>query len=145
MKVSLLAATALVVLLPLTSAAAEELSGDALEAYSQLVYSHLQPYKGAYPLATGGPSGSVIVRLVLGREGNVVNSTILQSSRNATLDQAALAIVQSAKPFPRFPASSPGSTASFRAPFYFHPGTVGPVCQLGTTVKMPDGKMHPCQ
>ena len=144
MRFSLLAATALVVLLPLTSAAAEELRGAALENYAQLVFSHLQPYKGAYPLATGGPSGLVVVRLVLDREGNVVSSTILQSSRNATFDQAALAIVQSAKPFPRFPAGSAGATASFRAPFQFNQG-FSSVCQLGTMVKMPDGKMHPCQ
>jgi protein TonB len=144
MKVGPLAAAALVVPLPLASTAANELRGPALETYSQLVYSHLQPYKGAYPLANG-PSGNAVVKFVLGREGNVVSSTILQSSRNATLDRAALAIVQSAKPFPPFPAGSSGSTASFRAPFYFQPHAAGPVCQPGTTVKMPDGKMHPCQ
>ena len=146
MKVVLLAATALLALLPPTFAASEEqqLSGAGLQTYSELVYSHLQQYKLPYPGSANGPSGSVVVRLVLGRDGDVVSSMISKSSGNATLDEDALAIVQRAKPFPRFPANSAGSRVSFNAPFYFHPGD-GPVCERGTMVKMPDGRMHPCQ
>jgi periplasmic protein TonB len=120
MRIALLVATALVAVSPLTSAAAQDqqLSPAAAQAYTSLVYFHLQHFK-RYPASARGAAGHVVVKFALDRDGDVVSSAVEKSSGNEALDQEALAMLQRAKPFPRFPASTPGSRAWFAAPIVF--------------------------
>lgn len=60
-----------------------------------------------------------MVKFALDRDGDVVSSAVQKSSGNEALDQEALAMLQRAKPFPRFPASTPGARAWFAAPIVF--------------------------
>ncbi len=90
----------------------------ASNAYLSLVYGHLQRFKSS--ASTNGASGHVVVRFVLSRTGSVLSASIAQSSGNAALDAASLAMVRSASPFPPFPADKIGSQDSFTAPINFN-------------------------
>jgi len=120
MRIAPLAATVLVAVSPMTLAVAQDqqFSPAASQAYISLVYFHLQHFK-RYPDSAHGASGGVVVKFALDRDGDVVSSAVQKSSGNEALDQEALAMLQRAKPFPRFPASTPGTRAWFTAPIVF--------------------------
>ena len=77
-------------------------------AYNALVFGHLQRFK-RYPAAARGKSGTVVVRFMLNRAGDVIESAVTKSSGNDVLDREAVAILQRASPFPAFPAAKSGS------------------------------------
>jgi protein TonB len=77
----------------------------ASNAYGALIVGHLDKYK-RYP-AGAHAVGKTTVRFTLDRNGKVVDVKIEKSSGNAVLDREALAIIQRADPFPKFPAAKP--------------------------------------
>jgi protein TonB len=87
-------------------------------AYNALVFGHLQRFK-RYPLAARGASGTTLVRFVLNRAGDVIESTVTKSSGNAILDREALDILRRASPFPAFPEAKPGVEDTYIAPVNF--------------------------
>jgi protein TonB len=87
-------------------------------AYNALVFGHLQRFK-RYPAAARGKSGTVVVRFVLNRAGDVIESAVTKSSGNDVLDREAVAILQRASPFPAFPAAKPGTQDTYIAPVNF--------------------------
>jgi periplasmic protein TonB len=95
-----------------------QLTDAGAQAYNALVFGHLQRFK-RYPAAAHGKTGKVVVRFVLNRTGEVVNSTVTTSSGNDVLDQAALETLRRASPFPPFPAAKPGAQDAYTAPISF--------------------------
>lgn len=89
-------------------------------AYNALVFGHLQKFK-RYPSAARGKSGTVVVRFVLNRTGDVSESSVTKSSGNDVLDREAIATLRRASPFPEFPSAKPGAQDSYTAPIGFYP------------------------
>lgn len=87
-------------------------------AYNALVFGHLQRFK-RYPQAAHGVSGTVLVKFVLNRTGNVIESAVTKSSGNGVLDREALEILRRASPFPAFPDAKPGPQETYIAPVSF--------------------------
>jgi periplasmic protein TonB len=87
-------------------------------AYDALVFGHLQKFK-RYPSAARGKSGTVVVRFVLNRAGDVIDSIVTKSSGNDVLDREAIDILRRASPFPSFPAAKPGAQDTYIAPVNF--------------------------
>jgi protein TonB len=88
------------------------------KAYNALVFGHLQRFK-RYPPAAHGKSGTVVVRFVLNRTGDVTESAVTKSSGNGVLDHEALDILRRASPFPPFPTEKPGPQDTYFAPVSF--------------------------
>jgi periplasmic protein TonB len=88
------------------------------KAYNALVFGHLQRFK-RYPPAARGKSGTVIVRFILNRTGEVIESAVTKSSGNDVLDHEALDILHRASPFPAFPDAKPGAQDLYIAPVNF--------------------------
>ena len=95
-----------------------QFSESGSNAYNALVFGHLQRFK-RYPAAARGKSGTVVVRFVLNRAGDVIESAVTKSSGNDVLDREAVAILQRANPFPAFPAAKPGTQDTYIAPVSF--------------------------
>jgi periplasmic protein TonB len=95
-----------------------EFSQAGSNAYNALVFGHLQKFK-RYPSAAHGKSGTVLVRFVLNRAGDVIGSTVTKSSGNDVLDREAVDILHRASPFPAFPAAKPGAQDIYTAPVSF--------------------------
>jgi len=87
-------------------------------AYNALVFGHLQKFK-RYPPAAHGKIGTVVVRFVLNRAGEVTDSAVTKSSGNDVLDHEAIEILHRASPFPAFPAAKPGAQDIYIAPVSF--------------------------
>ena len=87
-------------------------------AYNARVFGHLQRFK-RYPQAAHGASGTVLVKFVLNRAGDVIESAVTKSSGNGVLDHEALEILRRASPFPPFPAAKPGTQDIYIAPVNF--------------------------
>jgi protein TonB len=103
-----------------TREAARQWSAAASNAYSSLVYGHLQRFKG-YPASANSAIARVVVRFVLNRAGNVLSASVGKSSGNAALDAEALATVRRANPFPPFPEGKTNAQETFSAPMDFKP------------------------
>lgn len=95
-----------------------QFSQASANAYSALVFGHLQQFK-RYPAAARGASGTVTVRFELNRAGDVIDSEVAKTSGNAVLDHEALDLLQRASPFPAFPAAKPEARDSYLAPVSF--------------------------
>jgi periplasmic protein TonB len=89
-------------------------------AYNALVFGHLQKFK-RYPSAVRGKSGTVVVRFVLNRTGEVTDSVVTKSSGSDALDREAIETLRRASPFPAFPAAKPGAQDAYTAPIGFYP------------------------
>ena len=81
-------------------------------SYSSAVRSAI----GRNKAATAG-RGSATVTFAIGPSGGLRGAKISKSSGNPTLDQAALASVRRAGPFPRPPA---GAKSTYSIQIYFH-------------------------
>jgi protein TonB len=95
-----------------------QFSDASSNAYNALVFGHLQRFK-RYPREARGASGSTVVKFVLNRTGEVVESAVTKSSGNSVLDHEALTILQRASPFPPFPTAKPGERDTYIAPVSF--------------------------
>ena len=85
----------------------EKLSGDfaTAESYLEMVRLKIERNK-KYPeeARTRRMEGRVTVRFVITPEGGIRDTTVVKSSKQKALDEAALLAVQNASPFPRPPA-----------------------------------------
>lgn len=90
-------------------------------AYSAIVLAHLQRFR-VYPdqARSAGVTGVSTVRFTIGASGNVMGVSLAGSSGAGVLDQAALAMVHRAAPFPPIPASLGRGSMSFAAPIRFN-------------------------
>ena len=91
----------------------------ASNRFDALVAGHLERFK-RYPAAARGEVGTVVVRFVLNRKGDVTRSEVTKSSGHKVLDQEALAILRRASPFPAFPSEKPGDLETYNVPISFH-------------------------
>jgi TonB family protein len=98
-----------------------EAGGNAsISSYQAQVVAHLQRYK-SYPAAakSEGTRGIATVRFSLSASGAVISSSLARSSGAGVLDQAALAMVRRASPFPPIPPALGRSRMDFAAPIRF--------------------------
>jgi periplasmic protein TonB len=84
-------------------------------AWAKAVVARLGRFK-FYPPQARGASGVVTVRVTVDRQGDVLGSRIVKSSRSAALDAAALDIFRRASPLPAPPA---GANITFTVPITY--------------------------
>ncbi|MDC9823364.1 TonB family protein [Devosia sp. ZB163] len=72
-----------------------------------------------YPKKAKGDDGEALVSFVVGASGKLVQVALARSSGNAALDDAAIAAVNRAAPFPPIPEAAGRSSWSFTVPLYF--------------------------
>ena len=98
-----------------------ETGGAALvSSYQAQVQAHLQRFR-TYPEAarSRGITGVATVRFALGRDGQVLSASLVRGSGASVLDEAALAVVRRASPFPPFPVGLGRARMDFAAPMRF--------------------------
>lgn len=90
-------------------------------SYNALVLAHLQRFR-TYPeqARASRVTGVSTVRFTLGASGNVISVSLAGSSGAGVLDQAALAMVRRASPFPPIPPSLGRTSMTFAAPVRFN-------------------------
>lgn len=73
------------------------------------------------PTLSKPPKDPIVVRLsfVVGRDGRLVSKAISTSSGNEVADRAAIAMLESAQPFPPMPAAMSDAELSFTLPVRF--------------------------
>ena len=91
-----------------------------VSSYQAQVHAHLQRFR-IYPEAarSRGITGVAVVRFALGRNGQVLSVSLVRGSGASILDEAALAMVRRASPFPPFPAGLSRARMDFAAPMRF--------------------------
>jgi len=72
-----------------------------------------------YPTGARGASGTATVRLVVGRDGRLQGVSVVRSSGNHVLDQAAMAAVRSTRRFPAAPRGLTRPSYVFTLPMQF--------------------------
>jgi protein TonB len=72
-----------------------------------------------YPAGANGEQGTVKLAFRMDRDGNLVESRIVQSSGFAALDQETLALVSRAQPFPAPPVDISDAQLSFVLPIHY--------------------------
>lgn len=92
-----------------------------VSSYNAIVLAHLQRYR-TYPEQARASrlTGVSTVRFTLGASGNVISVSLAGSSGAGVLDQAAIAMVQRASPFPPIPPSLGRGSMTFAAPVRFN-------------------------
>jgi protein TonB len=90
-------------------------------SYNAMVIAHLQRFR-TYPEQARAAkiTGVSTVRFTLGAGGNVISVSLAGSSGAGVLDQAAIAMVQRASPFPPIPPSLGRGSMTFAAPVRFN-------------------------
>ncbi|MCF1505889.1 TonB family protein [Afifella sp. H1R] len=86
----------------------------AVATYNSRIYAHLARYK-RYP-SGGRSNGTVTVRFTISASGAAGGVRLTGSSGDAALDQAAVAMVNRASPFPRIPPEFGRSSMTFTVP-----------------------------
>ena len=91
-----------------------------LSSYQAQVLAHLQRFR-SYPEAarSRGITGVTAVRFALGNGGQVLSVSLARGSGASILDEAALAMVRRASPFPPFPAGLNRVRMDLAAPVRF--------------------------
>ncbi len=92
----------------------------AISSYQAQVLAHLQRHR-VYPseAQSRGITGVARVRFSLSSNGSVISASLAGSSGTSVLDQAAIAMVRRASPFPAFPAGIQRAQLDFAAPIRF--------------------------
>lgn len=95
-------------------------SGDVLGPYRNALATHLQTYR-RYPLLARirHEQGTVRVRVLVRRNGQIDSLAIDQGSGSDRLDREALATLRRAEPLPPIPASVAGETMELVFPLSF--------------------------
>ncbi|MGJ4891674.1 TonB family protein [Bradyrhizobium sp. HKCCYLRH3099] len=75
----------------------------------------------AYPSDGNGASGTVVVSVVIDRNGRLLSRRLAGSSGSPALDRAALSIIERAQPFPRFPPVMTMAQVSRSVPLRLRP------------------------
>jgi protein TonB len=91
-----------------------------VSSYQAMVLAHLSRFR-TYPeeARSRGVTGVVSVRFALASDGKVVAALLLRTSGATILDDAALAMVRRASPFPPFPPGLNRARMEFAAPIRF--------------------------
>ncbi|WP_051631283.1 energy transducer TonB family protein [Afifella pfennigii] len=89
----------------------------ALSSYNSRVYAHLARHKRFPPGARR--NGTATVRFTLSASGNAQGLRLVAGSGDAALDEAAVAMVRRASPFPPIPAEVGRSSMTFTVPINF--------------------------
>src|SRR5690606_11447720 len=100
-------------------AAARELKGGSVaenRAYLRKLSSHLRRRK-VNPRSRA--TGTAVVSFTVDRSGRVISRKIAKSSGSKVLDDAAIASVERASPFPPFPSGVSGEPLQLTVPFRF--------------------------
>ncbi|WP_372799608.1 TonB family protein [Litorivivens sp.] len=79
-------------------------------------YQHVRYPKRALKL---NQQGTVLLEVVIDRDGNLVSSKVIQSSGYGALDAAAVTAVEKTAPFPAIPEGIAGGQIEFTLPFTF--------------------------
>ncbi len=89
-------------------------------AYQAQVLAHLQRFR-SYPAEAkaAGIRGTAPVRFSLSSSGAVISASLAHGSGASVLDQAAIAVVRRASPFPPIPANLGRSRLDFAGPIRF--------------------------
>lgn len=89
--------------------------------YAGRVVAHLNRHK-QFPRTAmqRRVNGTVMVRFSLARDGRVTSARLQRGSGHRVLDEAALAMVRRADPFPPIPPGLGRNSMSFTAPIEFH-------------------------
>lgn len=107
---------------PVTTAPPRQHQATAAEtnAWHKGIFAQIQRHK-AYPAAARarGEKGVVQVAFSINRQGRLVAHRVAHASGYASLDQAAMATLEKAQPFPAPPADMPGAEFSFTVPVAF--------------------------
>ena len=95
-------------------------SAAQLSSWHRKIVIQLERHKN-YPAAAQAhhETGVATVAFTIDREGKVVATRVINSSGFASLDQATIATVHRAAPFPPPPANLPGPTFDFTVPILF--------------------------
>jgi len=95
-------------------------AGAATDPYPAMVLSWLEAHK-RYPdrARLAGQEGVVTVAITLDRRGRLIRVNLVTSSGHALLDDAALAQVRDAHPFPPAPPGAQWSRRRFEAPIVY--------------------------
>lgn len=101
---------------PIASEAARRRAAHALSRWQQAMLIRLEGAKSG--ARSGGERGTVTLAFTIDRSGRLVSSRVAQGSGSRRLDQAALALLGRAAPFPAPPAGSPDAL-SFTVPVAF--------------------------
>jgi len=91
--------------------------GAAASKYPGLVQTKV--VRAARAPKTRDTRGEATVRFVVGAEGNLLKVALLRSSGNAAIDEASLAAVKRAAPFPPIPEAAGRSSWQFDVPLGF--------------------------
>ena len=92
----------------------------ATSSYQAQVLAHLSRYKVYPPEAQSrGITGVSTVRFALAPDGRVLTSSLARGSGASVLDEAAVAMVRRASPFPPFPPGLGRARMDFAAPIRF--------------------------
>lgn len=75
--------------------------------YLSKLFRHLEPYR-AGQLRGQRPHGRVVTRVVVGRDGSLLDVSLVTPSGDRALDAAELAALRRASPFPAIPPGMPG-------------------------------------
>lgn len=91
-----------------------------VSSYQAQVLAHLQRFRTYPPEARSrGITGVAAVRFALGADGRLLSASLARSSGQSLLDEAAVAMVRRASPFPPFPAGLNRTRLEFAAPLRF--------------------------
>jgi len=92
----------------------------AISSYFARVQAHLLRHR-VYPAEAEANvlTGAARVNFSLGRDGRVLSASLAESSGHVVLDQAAIAVVRRASPFPPFPPEIAASRLEMGTPIRF--------------------------
>lgn len=82
--------------------------------------AHIRRF-ATYPANGSKESGTVQLSVTIDRNGRLLSHHITGSSGSSTLDHAALAVIERAQPFPRFPATMPEAQRVVPVPLHLRP------------------------
>lgn len=117
MKFPLLAAL-LGLLAAFPSHAQTEPQSDSVKAWKARLAAHIASNR-FFPVAAQGQTGQAKVRFVIDRSGRLISRALAESAGSRPFDDAALAIIARAEPFPAPPSELKDDSFSFTVPIVF--------------------------
>ncbi|KYG22198.1 hypothetical protein SE92_19780 [Bradyrhizobium sp. AT1] len=117
MKFPLLAAL-LGLLTAVPSLAQAESQNDSVKAWTARLAAHINSNK-FFPVKAWGQTGQAKVTFVIDRSGRLISRALAESAGSQPIDDAALAIIARAEPFPAPPSELKDDSFSFTVPIVF--------------------------
>lgn len=98
------------------AARSKELMNDYSSTMVRASYQHVRYPKRALKL---NQEGTVLLEVIIDRQGGLLSTKVIQSSGYSALDDAALSAVEKTAPFPALPEGIQGNQIEFTLPFTF--------------------------